>query len=56
MQTIGIYDETSSDFAPQLKACSHLYVEDFGQIPCEYAFKKGAQRAPFCHLCLQAYS
>lgn len=35
MQTIGIYDETSSDFAPQLKACSHLYVEDFGQIPCE---------------------
>lgn len=34
MRTIGIYDETSRDFAPQLKTASDLYIEDFSQIPC----------------------
>lgn len=33
MYTVGIYDETSKDFAPQLKAVSDLYIEDFSQIP-----------------------
>jgi HAD superfamily hydrolase (TIGR01509 family) len=34
MQTIGIFDETSGDFAPQLKAAAHLYIEEFSQISC----------------------
>ena len=34
MQTIGIFDETSRDFASQLKAAAHLYIEEFSQIPC----------------------
>ena len=33
MYTVGIFDETSKDFAPQLKAVSDLYIEDFSQIP-----------------------
>ena len=33
MYTVGIFDETSKDFAPQLKAASHLYIEDFSQVP-----------------------
>ena len=31
--TVGIFDETSKDFAPQLKAASDLYIEDFSQVP-----------------------
>ena len=33
MYTVGIFDETSRDFAPQLKAACHLYIEDFSQVP-----------------------
>ena len=33
MYTVGIFDETSKDFASQLKAVSDLYIEDFSQIP-----------------------